>query len=414
MSQLPRFFRIRRHTHPPRITDIPETVRSELDASGVHLEPGSRVALAVGSRGIMNLAAIVRETVDWLKQQGAQPFIVPAMGSHGGGTAEGQEAVLREYGVSQEALGIPVVSSMEVVELPGGDLPVPVFFDQKALEADATVILNRVKPHTSFHGAHESGLVKMVAIGLGKHRGAASIHRLGVTGLREIMPKVAAQGLRYGNVRLGIAIVENSNDETMLVKAVPAARIVELDHELLAVARAAMPALPVSAIDILILDEMGKDISGLGIDPNIVGRLKIPGQPEPESPKVKMIIVRALTAKSRGNAAGVGLADIITRNLFEAVDLRATYENVLTSTFLERAKIPLIAEDDDEALQFAGRATGVPALSEARILRVKNTLHLADAWISEVLLPDVSRLDNVEVRGEVSPVLNETRELTDL
>ncbi|RPJ62747.1 MAG: hypothetical protein EHM23_02590 [Acidobacteria bacterium] len=256
--------------------------------------------------------------------------------------------------------------------------------------------------------------MKMVAIGLGKQRGAASIHRLGVTGLREIMPKVAGQGLRHGNVRLGIAIVENSNDETMLVKAVPAARIAEIDHELLAVAKAAMPALPVSAIDILILDEMGKDISGLGIDPNIVGRLKIPGQPEPECPKIKMIIVRALTAKSRGNAAGVGLADIITRSLFEAVDLRATYENVLTSTFLERAKIPLIAEDDDEALQFAGRATGVPALSEARIVRVKNTLHLADAWISEVLLPDVSRLDNVEVRGEVSPVLNETRELTDL
>ena len=226
MSHLPRFYRIRRHSNPPRIADIAAAVRSELEATDVCFEPGSRVALAVGSRGIMNLAAILRETVKWLKEQDAQPFIVPAMGSHGGATAEGQAAVLREYGVSEDALGVPVASSMEVAELPRGNLPVPVFFDKKALEADATVVINRVKPHTSFHGAHESGLVKMVAIGLGKHSGAACLHRLGVTGLRDIMPKVAAQSLRHGNVRLGIAVVESSNDETMLVKAAPAARIV--------------------------------------------------------------------------------------------------------------------------------------------------------------------------------------------
>ncbi len=414
MSHLPRFYRIRRHTKPPRITEIAAAVRSELEAAGVRFEPGSRVALAAGSRGIMNLAAILRETIKWLKEQDAQPFIVPAMGSHGGATAEGQAAVLREYGVSEDALGVPVASSMEVAELPRGDLPVPVFFDKKALEADATVVINRVKPHTSFHGAHESGLVKMVAIGLGKHSGAASLHRLGVAGLRDIMPKVAAQSLRHGNIRLGIAVVENSNDETMLVKAASAAGIVELDRELLPIARAAMPSLPAPDLDILILDEIGKDISGLGMDPNIVGRLKIPGQPEPESPRIKMIIVRALTAKTRGNAAGVGLADIITRKLFGAIDLRATYENVLTSTFLERAKIPLIAEDDEQALRFAGQGVGMPALSEARIVRVKNTLHLENAWISEPLHSEVSRLDNVEVMGLVDPVLGETGVLAEL
>jgi len=414
MSQLPRFFRIRRHDNPKRIVDVPNAVRSELAAAGIRFKPGSRVAVAVGSRGIMNLAAIVRETVEWLKEQGAQPFIVPAMGSHGGATAEGQAAVLREYGISQEALGVPVTSSMEVAELPRGDLPVPVFFDKKALEADATVIINRVKPHTSFHGVHESGLVKMVAVGLGKHDGATSIHRLGVNGLRDIMPLVAAQGLRHGNVRLGIAVVENSNDETMFVRAAPAERIVELDREMLVAAKAAMPSLPASDLDVLVLDEIGKDISGLGMDTNIVGRLKIPGQPEPEAPRIKMIIVRSLTARTRGNAAGIGLADIITRRVFEAIDLRATYENVLTSTFLERAKIPLIAEDDEQALRFACQAAGMPALAEARIVRVKNTLRLEEAWISEALHPEVSRLASVEVLGEVARVFGETRLMAEL
>ncbi|MFB3906539.1 MAG: DUF2088 domain-containing protein [Acidobacteriota bacterium] len=414
MNDFPRFFRIRRHTDPPRIPDITAAVRAELDAAGVRFQPGNRVAVAVGSRGIRNLAAIVRETLSWLSEQGAQPFIVPAMGSHGGATAEGQTAVLREYGVSEEALGVSVESSMEVIELPRGDLPVPVFFDKNAQVADATVVINRVKPHTSFHGVHESGLLKMLAIGLGKHRGAASLHRLGVAGLRDIMPKVAAQILRHGNVRLGLAIVENSHDDTMLVRAVPAAGISELDRELLAVARAAMPSLPACDLDILILDEIGKDISGLGMDPSIIGRLKIPGQPEPESPRIKIIIVRALTAKSRGNAAGIGLADIITRRVFEAVDLRATYENVLTSTFLERAKIPLIAENDAEALRFAAQAVGMPPLADARIVRVKNTLRLDEAWISETLHSEVSRSEKVEMLGVVEPLFDETGLLTKL
>jgi len=254
----------------------------------------------------------------------------------------------------------------------------------------------------------------MTAVGLGKHRGAAGLHRLGVAGLREAIPQVAAQSLRHGNIRLGIAVVENSNDETMVVKAAPAEHIMEIDRQLLALARAAMPSLPASDLDILILDEMGKDVSGLGLDPNIVGRLKIPGQPEPECPKIKMIIVRSLTAKTRGNATGIGLADIITRAVFEAIDLRATYENVLTSTFLERAKIPLIAENDEEALQYAAHAVGMPSLPEARIVRVRNTLHLKDAWISQGLLPEVSRLENVEVLGKVHPVFGSCGVLTDL
>jgi len=414
MIDLPRFFRIRRDDNPPHIANVPEAVRFELEASGVRFAPGNRVAIAVGSRGIMNLAAIVRETANWLIQEGAKPFIVPAMGSHGGATAEGQAAVLREYDVSEEEIGVPVASGMEVVELPRENLPCPVFFDKNAFEADATVVINRVKPHTSFHGVHESGLVKMTAVGLGKHRGAAGLHRLGVAGLREAIPQVAAQSLRHGNIRLGIAVVENSNDETMVVKAAPAEHIMEIDRQLLALARAAMPSLPASDLDILILDEMGKDVSGLGLDPNIVGRLKIPGQPEPECPKIKMIIVRSLTAKTRGNATGIGLADIITRAVFEAIDLRATYENVLTSTFLERAKIPLIAENDEEALQYAAHAVGMPSLPEARIVRVRNTLHLKDAWISQGLLPEVSRLENVEVLGKVHPVFGSCGVLTDL
>jgi hypothetical protein len=413
-SLLPRFIRILRRFEQPRITDVGAETRAQLEASGVSFSPGATVAIAVGSRGIANLQVIVQQIVAWLRDQGAKPFVVPAMGSHGGATAEGQAAVLEGYGITEEATGAPVVASMEVVELPSEGLDAPVFFDRIAYGADATVIVNRVKPHTSFHGPHESGLLKMTAIGLGKNRQAAALHRLGVAGLRDVMPKVAEQSLRHNNVRLAVAVVENAREETMIVRAVPTAQIAAVDRELLALAREAAPALPCRELDLLIVDEMGKDISGLGMDTGVIGRLRIPGQPEPETPRIRVIMARDLTPATRGNACGVGLADIVTRTLFDKIDFPATYQNVLTTGFLERGKIPLIAGSDREALDFAARALGTSALDCARVIRIRNTLCLDRLWVSAQLLKEVASLPDVETLGAVETPLTSEGRLTDL
>jgi hypothetical protein len=394
------FIKIRQRFPRPRVENLERELRKELAAAEVAIAPGRRIAVAVGSRGIANLAEIVRLTVGWVRGQGGEPFVVPAMGSHGGATADGQRAVLAAYGVTEATAGAPVCASMDVVELPRDGLELAVYCDRLAAEADGTIVINRIKPHTSFHGKYESGLMKMLAIGLGKHRQALALHRRGVAGLRELMPQVALRVLRHGNVRLGIGIVENAYDETMLVKALPAARIPEEEPLLLDLARANMPSLPVDDLDILIVDEIGKNISGLGMDTNIIGRLKIPGQPEPDRPRIKLIIVRGLTLETRGNAAGIGLADIITRKAYEQIDLPATYANVLTTGFLERGKIPLIADDDRQALAIALDALALDDPAQARIVRIRNTLHIDELLISPALVPKLSGRSEIEVLGE--------------
>ena len=307
----PRLTPIRQHFSTHRLENVASELKAQLQACAAALppkaaiRPGARIAIAVGSRGIAHLVEIVRQVAAWVKSQGAEPFIVPAMGSHGGATAAGQRKVLEGYGLTEAAVGAPIVSSMDVVELPQGDAEVPVYYDAAAHAADGTIVINRIKPHTSFHGRHESGLMKMIAIGLGKHAQALAIHNLGVRGLREVMPQVARQALRSANILLGVAIVENANDETMIVRAIPAGCIAEEEPALLEIARAQMPRLPVPELDLLIVDEMGKDISGLGMDTNVIGRLKIPGQPEPERPRIRVIYVRDLTDATHGNAVGM-------------------------------------------------------------------------------------------------------------
>jgi len=396
--------KVRQRFPRPRIDDVPAAAREALGASGVGIRRDARIAIAVGSRGIAGLVDIVRETVAWVRAQGGKPFIVPAMGSHGGATSEGQAKVLAGYGITEAEVGAPVESSMDVVELPRGESPVRVCFDRIASEADATILINRIKPHTSFRGRYESGLMKMMAIGLGKHRQAVAIHELGVEGLRDVMPKVALQVLRHANVALGVAVVENAYDEPCAIRAIPAARIPDEEPPLLDLARRNMPSLPLDRMDLLIVDEMGKNISGLGMDPNIIGRLKIRGQPEPSTPDVRVILARDLTPESGGNAAGVGLADIVTRRLFEKVDFKATYENVLTTGFLERAKIPVIAETDRHALEIAFRAAGMPTPAAARIVRILNTLRLSELHLSPSAWDAVAGRDHMELLGPVSPV----------
>lgn len=404
--------KIRQSFPRPRIENIAEAVRNEVATVADCIKPGQRIALTVGSRGIANIAAIVKATVAALKALGADPFVIPAMGSHGGGTAEGQTEVLAGYGITAEAMGCPILSSMETVELTPPNPRNRVFMDRHAYETDGVVLINRVKLHTDFHGPHESGLVKMSVIGLGKHRQALEIHSSGVYGLRHLIPWTSQQILGSGKVRFGLALVENAYEETMLIKALRAEEIFDAEPALLDISRANMPRIPVDDVDVLIIDRMGKDISGAGIDPNIIGRNYIRNEAEPEGPQIKAITVHDLTEASHGNAVGMGLADVTTRRLFDKLDLHATNENTVTSTFLLRGKIPIIAPDDATAYAWALRSCNLGKESPPRVIRIRDTLHLGEIYVSNPVLADLVGRDDIEVVGDAGPAFEDDGTLT--
>ncbi len=401
-----KLIKIKQSFNYSHIDDIIGTTARELAVIGGSINPGARIAIAVGSRGIRNLAEVVSETVRFIKRRNAIPFIIPAMGSHGDATAEGQLSVLESYGVTEKIVGAPVLSSMQVVELPFPDSPVKIFMDRYAYESDGIILINRIKPHTDFHGRYESGLVKMSVIGLGKEKQASAIHDYGVYGLSDLIPEAAKRVLSTGKIIGGLGLVENAFDETMILKAIEANEISDTEPELLEIARKNMPSLPVADIDVLIIDKMGKDISGVGIDPNIIGRIKITGQKEPEKPVIKAIMVSDLTEASHGNATGVGLADVITRRLYDKIDLSSTYKNAVTSSFIERAKIPVIAANDKEAFHIAIRSCGYLKGGRERILRIKSTLHLDEVFVSESIFSELD--DQVkETGGKYSELFND-------
>jgi len=363
-----------------------------------------QIAIAVGSRGIDQLDKIVKTLVDYLHERGAKPFIFPAMGSHGGATAEGQAELLAGYGVTEEAMGCPVRSSMEVVELDAGDLKNKVFMDRFAYESDGIILVNRVKPHTDFHGDYESGLCKMLVLGVGKHRQALEMHKYGVTGLKALMPQTAEHILKTGKVVAGLALVEDPNDRIIFVEVIKGQNIMKMEKDLLVKAREFMPRLPVKDIDVLIVDELGKNISGTGMDTNIIGRMKIHGEPEPDYPDIKQIVIDGITDESHGNALGIGLADVATRNIVDKIDYQVMYENVFTSTFLERAKVPVTVDNMQEALKFALRACGPRDEGSERVIRIKNTLKIKELYVSDAILQEL---------GETVDVLNEEVDLLD-
>lgn len=325
--------KIKQKFNNDKLEDISKAVQEEVKNVGLNIKPGSKIAITVGSRGIANLKVIVKAVVDSLKEMGAEPFIIPAMGSHGGATAEGQIEVLASYGVTEGYIGAPIKSSMKVVTLPSDGLEHKVYMDKYAYEADGTIVLNRVKLHTDFHGPTESGLMKMIVIGLGKHAQALVMHRYGVYGLRELIPPTARQVLKHGNIIMGLGIVENAYDETYIVKAMKPEVMEEEEIKLMNIARTTFPSLPVDRMDILVVDSIGKDISGSGMDTNIIGRIKINTEKDPKTPKITNIIITDLTEASHGNAVGMGLADIMTKRFKDKIDFNTTYENVLTSTF---------------------------------------------------------------------------------
>lgn len=391
----------------PRIPDdrIEEVTAQQIQAAELSLPPGARIAITVGSRGIANLQRIVAATVASVKRLGGEPFIVPAMGSHGGATADGQRSVLAGYGITEAQVGAPVKSSMDVVELPQEGLENKVYMDQYAAEADGVILLNRVKLHTSFHAPIESGLLKMGVIGLGKHKGALELHSFGVRGLKELLIPTARQVLKHGKILLGVAIAENAYDETARIEAWRPADIEREERRMLEWGRANMPRLPLAQIDVLIIEEFGKHISGLGLDPNIIGRLKIRGQPEPEFPDITRVMLLDLSEHSHGNAIGMGLGDIITRRVFDKIDFRATYENVVTTTFLARGFMPLVADDARAGLDIALRCCGRVAPQDARIIRIHNTLRLDELWVSPRVLEELRGRPQIGVTAETRPVV---------
>jgi hypothetical protein len=374
--ELPPLTLLRQEFPPTRVADVAKELRSQLDGNGVTLKPSGRYAIAIGSRGIANLQALVQGVVEWVRARGAEPFIVPAMGSHGGATAEGQTEVLKSYGITESKVGAPILSSMEVVELPRSGLELATYMDRHAHGATGTIILNRVKPHTDFHAPYESGLVKMMVIGLGKHHQALAVHRRQSRGLCELIPQVARNVLKHGNIVLGVGVVENAYDETLTVRAFRPDQIMDGEPELLRLAYANMPSLPVDALDTLIVDEIGKDISGVCLDSNIIGRMGVYDLPDPATPRIRIVYMRDLTKGSHGNAIGVGLGDIMSRRLFSKIDLPVTYENLITNSFLDRGKLPIVAENDRDALAIAWRSCGSPSPDRFRVLRIVNTLRL--------------------------------------
>lgn len=383
---LPPLLPVRQKFDDNCLDDVGAAVRAQLARPEIAAltRPGQSIAVAVGSRGLDQLPALVRAVVEGLREAGAAPFIVPAMGSHGGASDAGQAAMLDKLGVSEASMGCPVRSSMETVEIGRLDNGLPVLMDREAMGADGIVVINRVKPHTSFSGRIESGLAKMITIGLGKHRGAESCHAMGFGLMEQNVTDMARLKIETTPILFGLASVENAYDRVRHVEAVPAGEILAREPALLEMARANMPRILFNPLDVLIVDEIGKEFSGTGADPNITGRPSTPYL-KPELQVGKMAFLR-LSPKSGGNATGIGLCDVTTRAAFEAMDFVATYANAMTSTVLTGAKVPPMMDSERLAVQAAIKTCNAPDPAALRLVRIPNTLHLGELLVSEALL----------------------------
>jgi len=382
------------------LSDVPGAVGSEMEKLRPRVAKGMRIAVATGSRGIGNIDVIVKAVVDSLISFGARPFVIPAMGSHGGATGPGQKEMLAGYGITDETMGVPVLSSMKVESLGvlPGETGLPLFMDKYAFDADGVVVVNRVKAHTDFHGENESGIAKMLVIGLGKQAQATVVHEHMVKGLRTLIRPAAEAIVKTGKILGALGIVEDGYDQTSLVKAVPASEIVDGDAKLLRLSKEMMPRLPWDALDVLMVDMMGKDISGTGMDPNVIGRMNIRGEPDGK-PEITRICLFGLTPQSHGNALGVGLADVIPQSLYDRIDWKATYENVLTSTFVERGFVPIVRPTDRDALNTALRTCGCQDPEKLRLLRIRDTLHIDEVHATNALRAEAEARDDVTVES---------------
>jgi hypothetical protein len=390
---------VRQRLHTEKLADIPGAVRETLQTLSLEgiAKSGESVAVGVGSRGIREIAVIVSECVKFLKNRGLQPFIVPAMGSHGGNTPEGECSVLDRLGIHESTIGAPIVAGGNPVKIGTLDIDMPLLMDKHAAGADHLVLVNRVKPHTKFHGSIESGLTKMLTIGLGKGQGAALYHRAAVQQSFLILQGAARHILENVSVLFGLAIVEDGCRHVSRIRAVTPGDWFDAEQALLKEARSAMAHIPFDPIDVLIVDEIGKDISGIGMDSNVTGRHRDLVGDFCIAPHVKRIFVRNLSPGSEGNGNGIGLADVTTQRLVDALDLEKTYLNAVTAISPEKAAIPMHFRTDRECIQACLNTIGMVPPAAARVVRIRNTASLETFWVSRSLEEDLRSTPGITV-----------------
>ncbi len=396
---LPKMYKVKQSFNKDKLDDIESAIKSEIKKEEIKskIKTGQKVAVSVGSRGISKISLIVKSVIDEIKEAGAEPFIVSAMGSHGSGTEEGQREVLAGYGITEEAMGVKIITKTDVVEIGKTKKGITVYFDESALEADLIVPINRVKLHTDFVSDIQSGLCKMLVIGLGNHKGCTSIHEEDFKYFGELLKEAATMIMEKANVGFGVAIVENAYDKTALIKAIPAEKLIEEEIKLVKIAKQNMPTLMIPEIDILIVEEIGKNISGAGFDPNILGKSYILHEFVLETPKINRMILLDISEESHGNGIGLGIFDIITKKVFEQLDYESIYANAIAVKCIDDCKIPLIAKDENEAIKIAIKVLRGVDKNNLKIVKIKNTLQLEYIEVSESLLNYVSNNDRLSL-----------------
>lgn len=403
-TPLPKMVRVQQKFDGTHIKDIPPVVAKALsqDPIDCNINPGMSIAITAGSRGINNIAVITKSIVEYIKQKGAKPFVVPAMGSHGGATAEGQLQVLHSFGITEEYIGCPIKSSMQVRQIGRTDDARPVQIDAFAANADGIVVVNRVKPHTSFTGSYESGLMKMMAIGIAKQAGAEVCHQEGYGRLAFNIEKYGRAVLKDTNILFGVTIIENAYEQTCDIVAIPREEIMLREPEILLQAKSLMPKILFNNIDVLVVDRMGKNISGLGMDPHITGcyaTMYVSGTPRPDK-----LVVLDLTEETHGNGNGAGLADISTRRLYDKFDFEMTYPNALTATLTPAVRLPMIMDNQKLAIQAAVKTAAGFDKENIRMVRLSDTLHLSEIDISESMLPEAAEKPNIKILEGPAPL----------
>lgn len=390
---------------PPAIANIDDAVEKAVAAQEHRIQSGHTYAIGVGSRGIARIADIAGALVRALHKRGAHVFIIPTMGSHGGATSEGQRDVLETLGVTEESMGVAIRSSMAVKAVAEVEPGLTAFVSADALEADGIIVIGRVKPHTAFHGPIESGIMKMLAIGLGKQHGAASVHSVGFSRFHEVIPKVGRAILNHIQLPFGLAVIENGHEQPAKIVALPPDNLEEAEAALLREARSWMARLPFDQLDVLVVGEIGKNISGDGADPNVTGRYIPKGVSG--GPEIQKMAVLNVTPETHGNAMGIGLADVITRHCYDQLDMVKTYTNAMTATEMGGAKIPPVMNNDRDTIDLALRTVNGTNPAEARLVAIPNTLKLEEMVISEALWPEAERQGCERVTEPAMPVFDD-------